>query len=681
MDSVFFLTVIITVLGSFVLALVVVLKRPYSRLHGTFAGLACAMGLWSLGVLMMRSSHSIDQALFWVRLSGLGLVFIPSTFFHFVQQFQESNNSWRSQSALIVIFYALSSAFAPIVFTSYFYKTATYVHSGFYTTPGMASRVFDALFIVVMLMGVQRLIRGFRIAKGSKRNQFRWMLLAAVIAIASGFINILPLYGIWFAYPLGHLGIATAILLFGYAILKHRLMEIDIVIRKSALYSILTAMVTAGYVASIFIVQKLFQNLTGYKSLVPVILMALVVALTFEPARRYIQLYLDKLFFKKQYRYQQILREASETLRTITDPKQIANYLIHTVDEVAQIMSGWMMLYDKALCCYTVTELYGAANGKYLDSLTLEKEDYLVKHLQGTGRELWFEDAQSRVLRRDTDKTEIKKLEKLGTHLIFPLISKDSLIGVLFLGAKKSEDEYTMDEIEFIFTLCNQAAMSFENSRLYGDLQLNYLNTIRSLVAALEAKDQYTKGHSERVAEYTKEIALEFGFSKSEAQLLYEVSLLHDVGKIGISEQILNKPSRLTPKEFAQIKTHPVIGEKILSAVESLEGGLSAVRHHHEQLNGGGYPDGLSVVDIPLQARILAVADSYDAMVTKRPYRPAMSSEEAIAELKRHSCEQFDPRVVRALISIIVSRKSQDPRRKSTRAFSQTRKRGILRSA
>ena len=191
---------------------------------------------------------------------------------------------------------------------------------------------------------------------------------------------------------------------------------------------------------------------------------------------------------------------------------------------------------------------------------------------------------------------------------------------------------------------------------MYEDLQVSYLNTVKSLVAALEAKDEYTKGHSERVAGYARAIAIEMNLNDKEAQLLYEVSLLHDVGKIGVSEQVLNKKSKLSKAELAHIQSHTITGEKILSSVESIREGLSAVRHHHEQLNGKGYPDGLSEVSIPLNARILAVADAYDAMTTKRSYRNAMTNREAIEELKDHAGQQFDPKVVRAFISYIVKK-------------------------
>jgi HD-GYP domain-containing protein (c-di-GMP phosphodiesterase class II) len=272
-----------------------------------------------------------------------------------------------------------------------------------------------------------------------------------------------------------------------------------------------------------------------------------------------------------------------------------------------------------------------------------------------------------------------KGLESLNLNIVCPVQGKGELLGLLFLSDRKSGAVYTDNDAELLETLCNQAAFGIENSVLNDDLQASYLNTVKSLVAALEAKDEYTKGHSERVADYAQAIAKEMKLDDVQVQLLYEVSLLHDVGKIGVSEQILNKKSKLTATEVAHIQSHTITGEKILSNVESIKDGLLAVRHHHERLNGTGYPDGLSESRIPLSARILSVADAYDAMTTKRSYRDAMTSAEAIAELKTHSCQQFDPRVVRAMISVLVRKKTQARRSKKLPPYASESRR--LRSA
>ncbi|MBI5756059.1 MAG: diguanylate cyclase [Nitrospirae bacterium] len=178
---------------------------------------------------------------------------------------------------------------------------------------------------------------------------------------------------------------------------------------------------------------------------------------------------------------------------------------------------------------------------------------------------------------------------------------------------------------------------------------------VTSLSSALDARDHYTNGHSERVIEYAKQIAREVGMQVHQQEELVYLCLLHDIGKIGIPDHILNKPGKLTPEEFEIMKRHAEIGEKIISPIETLKNLKPLIRHHQEFYDGKGYPDGICGELIPLACRILSVVDTYDAMTTDRPYRNALPVEAAIAELRRCAGTQFDPNVVDIFIRILVS--------------------------
>ncbi|MBS3957672.1 MAG: HD-GYP domain-containing protein [Clostridiales bacterium] len=180
----------------------------------------------------------------------------------------------------------------------------------------------------------------------------------------------------------------------------------------------------------------------------------------------------------------------------------------------------------------------------------------------------------------------------------------------------------------------------------YAALKRSYLDTVRSLVAALEAKDPYTAGHSERVAQYSSAIAKSLGLSDKRAEQLELAAQLHDLGKVGIPNEILSKPGRLTTAEFDLVRQHPVVGADLVDNVHGFADLVPAIRYHHERYDGQGYCAGLSGLEIPLEARILAVADSFDAMTSSRAYRAAMSIEEALAELTRCAGSQYDPLVV-----------------------------------
>ncbi|MDO5701868.1 MAG: HD-GYP domain-containing protein [Lachnospiraceae bacterium] len=179
------------------------------------------------------------------------------------------------------------------------------------------------------------------------------------------------------------------------------------------------------------------------------------------------------------------------------------------------------------------------------------------------------------------------------------------------------------------------------------------LEVVQTLAEAIDAKDQYTKGHSSRVASYTREIARRAGYSDNALSEIYMMGLLHDVGKIGIPDAVINKPGRLTNEEYEEIKKHPVIGAKILGNIREMPYLVTGARWHHERYDGGGYPDGLAGGDIPEEARIIAVADAYDAMTSNRSYRPKMDQEKVREQIERGKGSQFDGRFADIMLEMM----------------------------
>ncbi|MEW6457968.1 HD-GYP domain-containing protein [Candidatus Desulforudis audaxviator] len=191
-----------------------------------------------------------------------------------------------------------------------------------------------------------------------------------------------------------------------------------------------------------------------------------------------------------------------------------------------------------------------------------------------------------------------------------------------------------------------------EIEKAFVNIQRHYLETVRSLVAAIDAKDSYTKSHQERVVMFAMLLGAELGLSAGEIDVLRQAAVLHDIGKIGVPEQILRKPEHLISEEFDIIRQHPVIGAEIISPVRFLSEVVQIVLHHHERFDGTGYPDGLKGAEIPLGARILAVADAVDAMLSDRPYARARTVAEVREELRRCSGTQFDPQLVKIALKI-----------------------------
>lgn len=184
-------------------------------------------------------------------------------------------------------------------------------------------------------------------------------------------------------------------------------------------------------------------------------------------------------------------------------------------------------------------------------------------------------------------------------------------------------------------------------------LERMVVQTVKALSGAIDAKDTYTNGHSTRVAEYSKEIARRAGFSETIQDDIYMMGLLHDVGKIGISDAIINKPAKLTDEEYAIIKSHPVLGEKILKNITEFPELLTGARWHHERCDGKGYPDGIAGDKIPVEARIIAIADAYDAMTSKRSYRDALPQATVRDEVEKGKGTQFDPSYAEIMLSMI----------------------------
>jgi putative two-component system response regulator len=185
-----------------------------------------------------------------------------------------------------------------------------------------------------------------------------------------------------------------------------------------------------------------------------------------------------------------------------------------------------------------------------------------------------------------------------------------------------------------------------ENTRLT-------LHVVQTLAETIDAKDTYTNGHSGRVAAYSREIAKRYGYDERRQDEIYMMGLLHDVGKIGIPDEIINKTSRLTDEEFAEIKKHPVVGNKILKNIKEMPQLAFGARWHHERYDGRGYPDGLKGNEIPEEARMIAVADAYDAMTSNRSYRELIPQEVVKGELEKGSGTQFDPRFAAIMLEII----------------------------
>jgi putative nucleotidyltransferase with HDIG domain len=238
-----------------------------------------------------------------------------------------------------------------------------------------------------------------------------------------------------------------------------------------------------------------------------------------------------------------------------------------------------------------------------------------------------------------------------------PMQARGRPVGVLTATERDHGEEFTARDHKLLESLSAMGAASLMNCRLHATVNRQMMSTIRALACAVDAKDRYTHAHSDRVAQLAVATARQLGIADNEAIRKVElVGLLHDIGKIGIPDAILAKPGRLTPEEFAIIKTHASIGGRIVREVNGLEDVAEAIEHHHERYDGLGYPSALPNADIPLTAKIVAVADTFDSLISNRSYRKGTDTESALQEIARCQGTQFDPAVVEAFRAALAAR-------------------------
>ncbi len=261
---------------------------------------------------------------------------------------------------------------------------------------------------------------------------------------------------------------------------------------------------------------------------------------------------------------------------------------------------------------------------------------------------------------REEDSIEINDANALpaGTALVniacAPVVVRGTLTGIL-LVANKREGNYTDDDMELLLSIGRHGGLAIENQRLHCALGDSFRSTVAALADAIEAKDPYTRGHCENVSNLAVAVSKRFGLQGKALEEMQYAALLHDVGKIGIPDGILLKPGHLLPEEFAIIQKHSEIGSDLVKRVPSLRHIAPIVLHHHERIDGSGYPAGQAGDEISLQARIIGAVDAYDALTSKRPYRDAMSVEYAFGELHRGAGTHFDTEVVKVLSDIVAS--------------------------
>lgn len=340
------------------------------------------------------------------------------------------------------------------------------------------------------------------------------------------------------------------------------------------------------------------------------------------------------------------INHISKAVTAVLDQEELFGRCLEMINERLEASHSSIMLLDEE----TNELVVKASKGKQLEHIIGMRQKV------GEGIAGWVAENREPVLvgdvNMDTRFSETKYLPfKAKSFVATPLSLNTRLLGVITVADKMSGEEFSGSDVSLLATLAAPISIAIENSQLYETLEENCFKTVKALATSLDAKCPYTSGHSQRVADYALQIADLLNLSKKEKDLLHHATQLHDIGKIGISETILNKPGKLTTEEFDTIKQHPVTGEKILEPLDFLKDVSLLIRNHHERWDGSGYPDGMKGDEIPLLTRIMTIADAFDAMTSERTYRPSKPIEDALSELNNFAGRQFDPDLVHAFIT------------------------------
>ncbi len=340
------------------------------------------------------------------------------------------------------------------------------------------------------------------------------------------------------------------------------------------------------------------------------------------------------------------LHEVTKILASTHEIDDLNRKVLDFSIKISKARAGALMLVDSTGKMYTASV-----------SASPFGQDFFQSGIFPVASQWVVENEEPLVIEKNAKHWVVEKFPPLHpdvrSFIAFPLKTTKKIIGVLNLIRTEETIAFSHVDLEIINVLASQSGISIDNVQLYQNIRDNYLKTIRAFALAVEAKDRYTHGHSENVMKYTVVLAKHIGLSDSEIEDIKYAGLLHDIGKIGISEFILNKPSRLTKLEFEEIKKHPGVGAKIIADVPFLQPLVPYVLHHHEFFDGSGYPTGIKGEDIPLGARILSVADVFEAMTSNRPYRKALLPETAVKALIDGKQKQFDPRLVDAFLEVL----------------------------
>ncbi len=773
-----------------------------------------AMLLWSLSAYLILIG--IGGAVFDFRLMSVAAIGSMVALFRFTQAVLGRRWRWAFWVYLYVI-----AAITITMFTNWVVASAS-------VQAGVLSYEFAPQFVFIIgpgyglyIYSLIQLMLGYRTSGDpNQRNRLRYLIAGVILVILTSLVNFTPLG----RYPIDIAGNGINAVLIAYAILRHNLLDIRVIIRKSVLYSIPTILIGTGYFLIISLASMLFDLYSGLGIFVLSLIVAVLAALVAQPLRDKAQSWIDRVFFREKYNSVLMIQRLSGQAASILDLGIITNLILEEITSILHIEKAAFLLKRAGSEEFSLT----AHKGMDPNAMIRLNKNHPIA--------LWFSNHDQLLTRHDLNVApqfkalwgrERDELNRIEAELFIPLKVKGELVGIFAVGEKRSEEGFSLDDQLTLTTVANQTAVTIENARLYTaeqhrreelgslyemsrilvvsddvetvlnniaqhaiqnvhatfariltmekggeflcrtaypiremgtdlsigkseplstkkyyqraislgkafvldrddpainendrhdlfldlvkslcvspllvggetvgllvlgetrsatreafdpdklklvnaisdqaasalrratfheQLEQGFVQTVLALAKAMDARDSYTQDHSQRMAAITEALCRKLGMDEEQIQTIRLAAALHDIGKIGVMDEILRKPGPLTSQEWDSMKRHPKIGADIIAPVTELAQVAPIIIAHHEKFDGSGYPDGLKGDQIPMGSRILAVVDAYIAMLDDRVYRKARSNKEAIAELVKYSGSQFDPAVVDMFLKLV----------------------------
>jgi diguanylate cyclase (GGDEF)-like protein/putative nucleotidyltransferase with HDIG domain len=779
---------------------------------------------WSLSTLLLFIDL-VGPTRLWASLLALSGISSIIAYYHFISVFVDRKND----IAVKLGYAAVAFILVPLAVLGYLPESVSIIANGMLDISyGKFLYLMTAIGTVFFLLSVFALVRRYRaLTDPLSRNRIAYLLGGFGLLLAFSIRTSIPPLP---QYPFEHIGHLGNALVISYAIMKYRLFDIRLLIRKGLVYSLISVFVTASFLLMLFGVNYFLRGWNTSANLAAIFAMALLMAWLFNPLRVAIQKIVDKMFYGESYDYRQMVLSFAQRMGSVLDLSELAEAMLRPLTKaVGASQASLLLSSDDDFTSQFADRL---VEGEPVTSIKLGKDSPIINWLTREDKPFSRELIDVAPEFKELSEVARKSLDGPGIGLLFPIKSKGNLIGILALSKKQSGGTYSTDDMDLLVTVASEAGVVMENAQLYAkarerahtdeltglfnhryfherldeeisrcsrfgdifslvfldmdlfkayndiyghlagddmlkqigqymkssirgidmafryggdeftvilpqasledsckvaerirkrievemdskgapltcslgiaswptdgvmreeiiqaaDASLYYakqtgrnriclaseiitsevlsmgtkpdrepgiLSTIYALAATVDAKDHYTHSHSKKVSKYATDIAEALGYSQEKIATLRAAALLHDIGKIGVSDRVLLKAGPLSDEDWEPIRAHPKLGVAILKHVESLSGCLAAIQYHHERYDGTGYPAGLKGDNIPLDARIMAVADSYDAMTSLRPYRQGkFTSEQALAELKHCAGAQFDPKIIEVFATL-----------------------------